>query len=96
MARRRGMIFPMRIVFAILLAYLLAATVNAQQPLDEIDIEDIDTSYVYPVVLGTGSYKIDGRQLSMLASTKVKLCLVDEANVVALPGPASDCSRPEG
>ncbi len=44
MARCRGMIFPMRIIFTILLAYLLATAVNAQQPLDDIDIEDIDTS----------------------------------------------------
>jgi hypothetical protein len=40
---------------------------TAQRVLDQdVDLEDFETSYIYPVVMGTGVYKIDGRQLAML------------------------------
>ncbi|MEH6516095.1 MAG: hypothetical protein V7742_05390 [Halioglobus sp.] len=39
----------------------------AQIALDQdVDLEDVDTSYIYPVVMGTGVYQIDGRKLAML------------------------------
>jgi hypothetical protein len=33
---------------------------------DTVDLEDVELSYIYPLVMGTGVYKIDGRRLSML------------------------------
>ena len=53
------------------LALLLLATIT--QPLlardagvQEAELEDVDVSYIYPVVMGSGVYKIDGRRLTML------------------------------
>lgn len=55
----------LRPLFLILLLCPCFAT--AQSTLDrDIVLEDVDTSYIYPVVMGTGLYKIDGRQLAML------------------------------
>ena len=59
----------MRIRITLLVLSLLSLNTLAQQMSDdEIDIGDLDTSYIYPVVMGTGSYKIDGRRLSMFTA----------------------------
>ncbi len=55
----------LRPLFLILL--LCSCFATAQTTLDrDVVLEDVDTSYIYPVVMGTGLYKIDGRQLAML------------------------------
>ncbi len=57
-------------LFAYMLTSLLvflAETTFAQDSAEEAaELEDVDLSYVYPIVMGTGVYKIDGRRLSMI------------------------------
>ena len=50
-----------------LFLFLCPCLATAQRALDQdVGIEDVEASYIYPVVMGTGVYKIDGRQLAML------------------------------
>jgi hypothetical protein len=58
----------MKVLYPLCLFLLLCPCLaTAQIALDQdVDLEDIETSYIYPVVMGTGVYKIDGRQLAML------------------------------
>jgi hypothetical protein len=43
---------------------LVSGFVIAQEP--DYDIEDIEVSYVYAAIMGTGTYKIDDRRITML------------------------------
>jgi hypothetical protein len=38
----------------------------AARALDPDDIDDLDVSYIYAAVMGTGTYKINGRRITML------------------------------
>lgn len=49
------------------LALLAVNTACAQDSgVQDVELEDVDVSYIYPAVMGSGVYKIDGRQLSMI------------------------------
>jgi hypothetical protein len=49
------------------LALLAVTTAHAQDAgVQDVELEDVDVSYIYPVVMGSGVYRIDGRRLSML------------------------------
>ena len=55
------------LLITIILLFLLTELAFAQNAAqDEVELEDIDLSYIYPVVMGSGVYKIDGRRLSMI------------------------------
>jgi hypothetical protein len=57
----------MKVLRPFLFLLLCSCLATAQRALDQdIDLEDVETSYIYPVVMGTGVYKIDGRKLAML------------------------------
>ena len=58
----------MKVLRPLFLCLLLCPSLATAQraPDQDVDIEDVETSYIYPVVMGTGVYKIDGRQLAML------------------------------
>jgi len=48
---------------------LLTLPSPAQEPpIQNLELEDVDLSYIYPVVMGTGSYQIDGRRLWMITA----------------------------
>jgi len=49
---------------AFFVTVLYSASPAAQQA--AYDIEDVDVSYIYAAVMGTGTYKIDGRRITML------------------------------
>ena len=44
----------------------LAAPAIAQETTPQADFEDYNLSYIYAAVLGTGTYKIDGRRITQL------------------------------
>ena len=54
-----------RHIFAGLVA-MLPASLFAQVSASTIDFEDLSVSYIYAAVMGTGTYKIEERQISML------------------------------
>ncbi|MEM1112378.1 MAG: hypothetical protein AAGI11_10770 [Pseudomonadota bacterium] len=56
----------MKTAIAFVLLMVALPTSAQQEPLQTLDIDDVDTSYIYPAIMGTGTYKIDGRRLSML------------------------------
>ena len=53
----------LRLLLACIL--LMAAGVFAQSN-DDLDAEDVDVSYIYAAVMGTGTYEINGRRITML------------------------------
>ena len=53
------------VVWILLIGCGIAVPVKAQPPA-EFDLEDVDVSYIYAAVMGSGSYKIDGRRITML------------------------------
>ena len=55
-----------RVTLIFLLA-IVAIPIPAQDAaIEDVELEDVDVSYIYPVVMGSGVYKIDGRRLTML------------------------------
>lgn len=50
----------------LLVLWLLTLSSAFAQDEPEYDPEDIEVSYIYAAVMGTGSYKIDGRRITML------------------------------
>lgn len=59
---------------------VLASWALAQDAgIQDVELEDVDVSYIYPVVMGSGVYKIDGRRLTMLtAPISITQSRVDE------------------
>ena len=55
-----------QLLFFHLIAGCLLAFSAAAQELREFDRDDVDVSYIYAALMGTGSYKIDGRRITML------------------------------
>jgi hypothetical protein len=53
-------------MLAWLILFLADNTYSQGTEVRDVKLEDVDLSYIYPVVLGSGVYRIDGRQLSML------------------------------
>jgi hypothetical protein len=45
---------------------MLAIPVQSQQVRPQIDLDDYNLSYIYAAVLGSGTYKIDGRRITQL------------------------------
>ncbi len=45
---------------------LLPSSLFAQGSAKAIDFEDLSVSYIYAAVMGTGTYKIEDRRISML------------------------------
>jgi hypothetical protein len=56
---------PHALLYCLITVSVLSRTVSAQE-IREIDRDDVDVSYIYAALMGTGSYKIDGRRISML------------------------------
>ncbi|MEH6570957.1 MAG: hypothetical protein V7709_17885 [Halioglobus sp.] len=55
------------LVLVLLYFGLMGGHANAQEPeLPIYDLEDVDVSYIYAALMGTGSYKIGGRRITML------------------------------
>jgi hypothetical protein len=48
------------------MALLLAPEIFAQASAPNVNIEDLNVSYIYAAVMGSGSYKIEDRRISML------------------------------
>jgi hypothetical protein len=50
----------------LLMAALVSVAGTASPPAFGLDADDVDVSYIYAAVMGTGSYKINGRRITML------------------------------
>jgi hypothetical protein len=54
------------LIFVSLFATSTHAPTLGAQELPEYDPDDVEVSYIYAALMGTGSYKIDGRRITML------------------------------
>ena len=67
----------------LLVCTLLAGERALAQSNDGLDAEDVDVSYIYAAVMGTGTYEINGRRITML---KVPLSYTAQAMTTDQPG----------
>ena len=53
-------------IATLLTALVLPSVLIAQEATESVELDELDVSYIYATVMGSGTYKIDDRRISML------------------------------